>query len=117
MLTHGRRREDIDTPDAKPLMVSADGSEFVDVEFGYEHARQIARAATINAHPRRKLAIVGGSGSAKSTLVKRQFVSISRRAARSTSTRSPFDPDILFMQLPAKRRHVVGRDRPCVVAP
>ncbi|GAB5094838.1 ATP-binding cassette domain-containing protein [Caballeronia sp. HLA56] len=73
LLARGRRGEDIDEQDAKPLVVSAGEIEFQHVDFGYDPARQILRDIDFRAHPGKKLAVVGGSGSGKSTLMKLLF--------------------------------------------
>ncbi|SAK99057.1 response regulator receiver protein [Caballeronia fortuita] len=73
LLSRGRVREDIDEPQAQPLVVTAGEIEFDHVEFGYDPARQILRDVDFRAHPGKKLAVVGGSGSGKSTLVKLLF--------------------------------------------
>jgi ATP-binding cassette, subfamily B, bacterial len=73
LLARGRVREDIDEPQAPPLVVTEGRIEFSHVEFGYDPARQILRDVDFRAHPGKKLAVVGGSGSGKSTLVKLLF--------------------------------------------
>jgi ATP-binding cassette subfamily B protein len=73
LLARGRRGEDVDEVDAKPLEVTAGEIEFKHVDFGYDPARQILRDIDFRAHPGKKLAVVGGSGSGKSTLMKLLF--------------------------------------------
>ncbi len=73
LLARGRRGEDVDEADAKPLVVTAGEIEFEHVDFGYDPARQILRDIDFRAHPGKKLAVVGGSGSGKSTLMKLLF--------------------------------------------
>lgn len=73
LLARGRRGEDVDEVEAKPLQVIAGEIEFEHVNFGYDPARQILRDIDFRAHPGKKLAVVGGSGSGKSTLMKLLF--------------------------------------------
>ncbi len=73
LLARGRRGEDVDEVEAKPLQVTAGEIEFEHVDFGYDPARQILRDIDFRAHPGKKLAVVGGSGSGKSTLMKLLF--------------------------------------------
>ncbi|MFL9922071.1 ATP-binding cassette domain-containing protein [Paraburkholderia fungorum] len=71
--TQGRVGEDIDDPAAKPLIVSAGKIDFENVNFGYDPARQILRDVDFHAYAGKTLAVVGGSGSGKSTIVKLLF--------------------------------------------
>jgi ATP-binding cassette subfamily B protein len=71
--THGRVGEDIDDPAARPLVVCAGKIDFEHVDFGYEPARQILRDVDFHAYAGKTLAVVGGSGSGKSTIVKLLF--------------------------------------------
>ncbi|WP_040052367.1 ATP-binding cassette domain-containing protein [Caballeronia concitans] len=73
LLARGRRGEDVDEVEAKPLQVTVGEIEFEHVNFGYDPARQILRDIDFRAHPGKKLAVVGGSGSGKSTLMKLLF--------------------------------------------
>ncbi|MEA3085063.1 MAG: ATP-binding cassette, subfamily bacterial [Paraburkholderia sp.] len=71
--TQGRVGEDIDDPVAQPLKVTAGKIEFEGVDFGYEPARRILREVDFHAYAGKTLAVVGGSGSGKSTIVKLLF--------------------------------------------
>ncbi|PRX26971.1 response regulator receiver domain-containing protein, partial [Paraburkholderia sp. BL18I3N2] len=71
--TRGQAGEDIDEPSARPLIVSAGKIEFEHVDFAYEPARPILRDVDFRAYAGKTLAVVGGSGSGKSTIVKLLF--------------------------------------------
>lgn len=71
--TQGRVGEDIDDPASKPLVMNAGKIDFEHVEFGYDPARQILRDVDFHAYAGKTLAVVGGSGSGKSTIVKLLF--------------------------------------------
>jgi ATP-binding cassette subfamily B protein len=71
--TQGRVGEDIDDPVSQPLIVTAGKIEFEGVDFGYEPARRILREVDFHAYAGKTLAVVGGSGSGKSTIVKLLF--------------------------------------------
>ncbi|WP_345815163.1 ATP-binding cassette domain-containing protein [Paraburkholderia sp. PREW-6R] len=71
--TRGRVGEDIDDPAAKPLVVTAGKIDFEHVDFGYDPARQILRDVDFHAYAGKTLAVVGGSGSGKSTIIKLLF--------------------------------------------
>jgi ATP-binding cassette subfamily B protein len=73
LATQGRVGEDIDEPAAKPLVVSAGKIDFEHVDFGYDPARPILRGVDFHAYAGKTLAVVGGSGSGKSTIVKLLF--------------------------------------------
>ncbi|MEM8693662.1 MAG: ABC transporter ATP-binding protein/permease [Pseudomonadota bacterium] len=62
-----------DAADAKPLEVSGGRIEFDNVQFGYDPARQILKGITINAEPGQTVAIVGSTGSGKSTIGRLLF--------------------------------------------
>ena len=71
--TQGRAGEDIDEPGSGPLIVSAGKIDFEHVDFGYDPARQVLRDVDFHAYAGKTLAVVGGSGSGKSTIVKLLF--------------------------------------------
>ncbi|WP_243856775.1 ABC transporter transmembrane domain-containing protein [Paraburkholderia sp. BL6665CI2N2] len=71
--TRGQAGEDIDEPSAGPLIVSAGKIEFEHVDFAYEPARPILRDVDFRAYAGKTLAVVGGSRSGKSTIVKLPF--------------------------------------------
>jgi ATP-binding cassette subfamily B protein len=73
LATQGRVGEDIDDPVSQPLIVTAGKIEFEGVDFGYEPARRILREVDFHAYAGKTLAVVGGSGSGKSTIVKLLF--------------------------------------------
>ena len=62
-----------DAPDAKPLIVEAGRIELDDVGFGYEASRMILKGVSINAEPGQMVAIVGSTGSGKSTIGRLLF--------------------------------------------
>ncbi|SIT74502.1 ABCB family ABC transporter ATP-binding protein/permease [Pontibaca methylaminivorans] len=59
--------------DAQPLQVKGAGIEFRDVHFSYEAPREILRGITLAVPPGGSLAIVGASGSGKSTIGRLLF--------------------------------------------
>lgn len=73
LAAQGRVGEDIDDPAAMPLSVSAGKIDFEHVDFGYDPARLILRDVDFHAYAGKTLAVVGGSGSGKSTIVKLLF--------------------------------------------
>ncbi|CAB3786925.1 ATP-binding cassette domain-containing protein [Paraburkholderia fynbosensis] len=73
LATQGRVGEDIDDPAAQPLIVNAGKIDFEHVDFGYDPARPILRDVDFHAYAGKTLAVVGGSGSGKSTIVKLLF--------------------------------------------
>ncbi|CAD6538105.1 Vitamin B12 import ATP-binding protein BtuD [Paraburkholderia sabiae] len=73
LVARGVPGEDLDMPDARPLVVTDGGIEFERVNFGYDPARQVLRDVSFRIHPGNRLAVVGGSGSGKSTLVRLLF--------------------------------------------
>jgi ABC-type transport system involved in Fe-S cluster assembly fused permease/ATPase subunit len=62
-----------DAPDAKQLMVSGGQIELKDVHFGYDAARPILKGVTVTAEPGQMVAIVGSTGSGKSTIGRLLF--------------------------------------------
>ena len=73
LAARGRVGEDIDEPAAQPLVVSVGKIDFEHVDFGYDPARPILRDVDFHAYAGKTLAVVGGSGSGKSTIVKLLF--------------------------------------------
>jgi ATP-binding cassette subfamily B protein len=69
----GEAGEDVDLPDAQPLVVTQGAIEFAHVDFGYDAARPVLRDVSFRVHPGHRLAVVGGSGSGKSTLMRLLF--------------------------------------------
>jgi ABC-type transport system involved in Fe-S cluster assembly fused permease/ATPase subunit len=69
----GQPAEVTDAPDAKPLKVSAGEITFDDVHFGYEPTREILKGISFTLKPGQKLALVGHSGSGKSTIGRLLF--------------------------------------------
>lgn len=64
-------RPDIrDGPDAKPLMLSGGGIQFDNVHFGYLADRSILDGVSFAVPPGKSVAIVGTSGSGKSTILR-----------------------------------------------
>jgi ATP-binding cassette subfamily B protein len=62
-----------DAPDAKPLRVTGGRVELDDVHFGYDAARPILKGITVVAEPGEMVAIVGSTGSGKSTIGRLLF--------------------------------------------
>lgn len=62
-----------DVEDAKQLNVVSGRIEFDDVSFAYHSERPILKGVSFRVEPRQKIAIVGGSGSGKSTILKMLF--------------------------------------------
>lgn len=69
----GQPAEIVDAPDAKALHVSAGEITFDNVHFGYEPTREILKGVTFTLKPGQKLALVGHSGSGKSTIGRLLF--------------------------------------------
>jgi len=69
----GQPAEIVDAPDAKPLVVHAGNIVFDHVRFGYEPAREILKDVSFTLAPGQKLALVGHSGSGKSTIGRLLF--------------------------------------------
>ncbi|ASM71853.1 MULTISPECIES: ABCB family ABC transporter ATP-binding protein/permease [Roseobacteraceae] len=62
-----------DRPDAKPLVVTGGRIELDDVHFGYDPERAILKGVTLTAEPGQMVAIVGSTGSGKSTIGRLLF--------------------------------------------
>ena len=62
-----------DAPDARPLKVTGGRVELDAVEFGYDPERQILKGVSITAEPGKTVAIVGSTGSGKSTIGRLLF--------------------------------------------
>ncbi|WP_299589433.1 ABC transporter ATP-binding protein/permease [uncultured Tateyamaria sp.] len=62
-----------DAPDAKPLAVTGGRIELDNVHFGYDSARPILKGVSIAAEPGQQVAIVGSTGSGKSTIGRLLF--------------------------------------------
>jgi ATP-binding cassette, subfamily B, heavy metal transporter len=69
----GQPAEVVDAPDAKPLVVRAGNIVFDDVRFSYEPSREILKGVSFTLSPGQKLALVGHSGSGKSTIGRLLF--------------------------------------------
>ena len=69
----GQPAEIIDAPDAKPLHVQSGEITFDNVHFSYEPAREILKGVSFTLKPGQKLALVGHSGSGKSTIGRLLF--------------------------------------------
>ncbi|MDQ2066622.1 ABC transporter ATP-binding protein/permease [Xinfangfangia sp. CPCC 101601] len=69
----GQPAEVRDAPEAKPLQVTAGEIVFDDVRFSYEPEREILRGLSLRVGPGQKLALVGHSGSGKSTVGRLLF--------------------------------------------
>jgi ATP-binding cassette subfamily B protein len=76
--------EVVDAPDAKPLDVSGGRIELDDVHFGYDPDREILKGVSITAEPGEMVAIVGSTGSGKSTIGRLlfRFYDVGRGALR-----------------------------------
>ena len=62
-----------DAPDAKALNVTGGRIELRDVHFGYDAARPILKGVSVVAEPGQQVAIVGSTGSGKSTIGRLLF--------------------------------------------
>jgi ABC-type transport system involved in Fe-S cluster assembly fused permease/ATPase subunit len=62
-----------DAPDAKQLKVTGGQIELKDVHFGYDVARPILKGVSVTAEPGQMVAIVGSTGSGKSTIGRLLF--------------------------------------------
>ena len=65
--------EVVDAPDAKPLEVTGGRVELDDVHFGYDPNRAILKGVSLVAEPGQQIAIVGSTGSGKSTIGRLLF--------------------------------------------
>ena len=63
----------VDAPGAQPLRVAGGGIAFDHVDFGYDPERPILREVTLTVEAGQKLAIVGPTGSGKSTIARLMF--------------------------------------------
>ncbi|MEL7087919.1 MAG: ATP-binding cassette domain-containing protein, partial [Planctomycetota bacterium] len=63
----------VDAPDARDLEVTAGRVELDNVSFGYDAARPILRGVSVVAEPGQTVAIVGSTGSGKSTIGRLLF--------------------------------------------
>ncbi|GAB7522535.1 ATP-binding cassette domain-containing protein [Paraburkholderia sp. 2C] len=73
LAAQGVQGEDIDLPQARPLVITDGAIEFAHVDFAYDASRPVLRDVHFRVHPGHRLAVVGGSGSGKSTLVRLLF--------------------------------------------
>jgi ATP-binding cassette subfamily B protein len=62
-----------DAPDARPLKVDGARIELRDVHFGYDPDREILKGISLTAEPGQSIAIVGPTGSGKSTIGRLMF--------------------------------------------
>ncbi len=69
----GQPAEVQDKPDAKPLLVNGGRVVLRDVSFGYDAARPILKGINLEVTPGQTVAIVGSSGSGKSTIGRLLF--------------------------------------------
>jgi len=69
----GQPAEIIDAPGAKPLLVTSGEITFDTVHFAYEPSREILKGVSFTLKPGQKLALVGHSGSGKSTIGRLLF--------------------------------------------
>ncbi|MBQ1203275.1 MAG: ABC transporter ATP-binding protein/permease [Loktanella sp.] len=69
----GQPAEVKDAPDAKPLVVTGGRVTLRDVTFGYDAARGILKGINLDVAPGHTVAIVGSSGSGKSTIGRLLF--------------------------------------------
>ena len=69
----GQPAEVRDAPDAKPLVVTGGRVSLRDVTFGYDAARGILKGINLDVAPGQTVAIVGSSGSGKSTIGRLLF--------------------------------------------
>jgi len=69
----GQPAEVVDAPDAAPLQVKGGEIVFDDVRFSYEPEREILKGLSFRVGPGQKLALVGHSGSGKSTVGRLLF--------------------------------------------
>jgi len=62
-----------DIDDAKELLINHASVEFEQVSFAYDSEREILKDLSFRCEPKQKIAIVGSSGSGKSTIMKLLF--------------------------------------------
>ena len=62
-----------DKPNAKPLQITGGEVALDDVRFGYDPAREILKGVSVTAKPGQMVAIVGSTGSGKSTIGRLLF--------------------------------------------
>ncbi|MCL4066792.1 ABC transporter ATP-binding protein/permease [Pseudomonas sp. GX19020] len=65
--------EVVDAPDAKPIAVSGCEITFDNVSFSYDPSREILKGVSLRVAPGETLALVGHSGSGKSTIARLMF--------------------------------------------
>jgi len=80
----GENREVADKPGAKPLHVSGGAIRFEHVDFSYDGLRPILRDVSFVVPAGRKVAVVGASGSGKSTIARLLFRFYDVNAGRIT---------------------------------
>jgi len=69
----GQRPDVVETPGARPLVLSGGAIRLEDVRFDYDTARPILKGITLDVGPGQKVALVGHSGSGKSTIGRLLF--------------------------------------------
>ena len=70
ILTLTKPRTIVDSPDAKPLVVTQGGIHFEDVSFGYKDGgKRVIDHLELNIRPGERIGLIGRSGAGKSTLV------------------------------------------------
>ncbi len=67
------RPQVVDREGAQPLRLQSGGIRFREVAFGYTPEREILHGVSLEVRPGEKVAVVGASGSGKSTMVKLLF--------------------------------------------
>ncbi len=69
----GQPPDVVEAPDAKPLKLQGAGVRLENVRFAYDPARPILKGITLDVAPGAKVALVGASGSGKSTIGRLLF--------------------------------------------